>query len=706
MTLRELALLTATMIAASMIHAADKNETAGTMRQRADARKATPTSDAPAPRTIHVRVVDESGTGVEGAEVEISWHSDAWRPGKPDVPKTVRKETDADGTCQADLENPVRVYISSVLKDGYERTVKGGNTLFDPATTKDNPIIAVLRKKGPPIFLISSPDRGRVFDTLLQVGTNSISRPFDLLAWERGKNWDDSIATNADLRIDSVFDAASNCWKFTYSIINGPGGIVLSDEMLYEAPADGYASDISITHSANNRHGQWKYLYVRSRTPEIYSRVLLLHLMHAGELEVSSSVWTNPYGERGLEYEERIGRHWKALGILTEEAKTAIRSGKRLSKPEDIEQLAKEIHERVAREEDEKRRQEDELRQQQRMLREAKAREDARKASYDRIPPAQTFYGRVIGQDQNGVENAEVTVHWESAEWLLGKERVVNVKTAKTDSSGNWEMVLEKPSRASLWAVEKDGYAPLSDYGDKRDLMDRPISREMPILSHLRDKGVQTFLIISPRDDPWTDTLFEIDGTNSISRPFDLLAWEPTSGWRSNTATNADLWINAVFDATGQCWNITYSITNGPGGVVPSYKELPDEAPVDGYVPSISVSASTNDIHGTWIAMHVKSRASEIYSKVLIKHSVRTGEHPGLQVEGRVWTNPYGGRSLEFDVQLDGERDIVQQLRCEALDALASGKYPKNRDIARFVREIKDRVWLEREENERKARKW
>ena len=314
----------------------------------------------PASLTVYGRVIDQTGDGVGGADVELHWRSAAWLLGKPDEQETLRLKSDEKGFWQADLRQPVQAEIRKVSKDGYERI--GGEeqsrtNVVTPAMARDNPAVTVLRKKAPLTFLIATPPQNKGADVvLLQLKSpRSISRPLGLLAWEADGEWRGNATTNADLRVDAVFDEAGKCWNVTYSITNGPGGIVMSDGRPYEAPADGYVSSVSATFPVG--HKMQKHLCVRSRTPEVYSRVLVEHHVRITKeypfLRVFCWAWTNPYGDRSLESDERVAGVTGLADRLRHEALEALAFGKHPERP-DIGRLVEEARKQMAREDEEK----------------------------------------------------------------------------------------------------------------------------------------------------------------------------------------------------------------------------------------------------------------------------------------------------------------------------------------------------------------
>jgi hypothetical protein len=222
---------------------------------------------------VYGRVVDQWTNGVEEADVRISWDSAAWMIGGPRKDYDDWAKTDVRGFFSATLDHPERAFAYP-SKDGYATTLgNSSGDMIENRTSKDKPAVVFLRKKGEVSFLFTFPDSDeRRKDVLLKIsGTNALSRPFDLLAWDSEYGWKKSAATNADLRADAVFDAGMKRWRVTYSVTNSPGGVILSDKLLYEAPLDGYAPSMSATLTDEGR--QSKYLYLKSRTPTVHSRV-------------------------------------------------------------------------------------------------------------------------------------------------------------------------------------------------------------------------------------------------------------------------------------------------------------------------------------------------------------------------------------------------------------------------------------------------
>ena len=212
----------------------------------------------------------------------------------------------------------------------------------------------------------------------------------------------------------------------------------------------------------------------------------------------------------------------------------------------------------------------------------------------------------------------------------------------------------------------------------------------------LRKKEPETFLIISPTGNRSSCDLFRTTGTNSVNRPFDISAWEGQRNWPDCAATNADIWIGASFDVTGNRWTVTYAVTNGAQGLILSDTVL-YKAPETGYSPS-TMFVMTNQHLTSY--MYLKSRTPAVYSRIVFKHDFMTDDQ-SLWIHCKVWTNPYGDRSLEFDGQSDSVFSLADSLRDEALEALAAGRYPKRPDMPERIKAAEEQNKKRREESRR-----
>ena len=339
------------------------------------------------------------------------------------------------------------------------------------------------------------------------------------------------------------------------------------------------------------------------------------------------------------------------------------------------------------------------------LLQNCKTDEERERLNEERrfLRPRMAYYGKVVDMQGNPIPNAAVHLSWYPHQAAF-VTRAPYEKTVRTDKNGCF-----KKWGFNIWnfyvTASKEGYAP-EPVNQLENLTDHPWhSKKDPVLITLRELGPQTFLIISPFAGQWTEDVFRIKGTNSVSHPLDLLAWQSSRQWKDSTPANADLWIDADFDAMGQRWNITYSITNGPGGIVLS-DEMLYEAPAEGYAPSVSVAFTNGYKQRKYL--YVRSRTPSVYSRIMFVHGVSVGEGGVyLNVACTAWVNPYGDRSLEFDGQSDSAVGLAESLRDEALVAWAAGRYPERKeDMGKLAEEIRERLKRETEESNRRNAEW
>jgi len=204
------------------------------------------------------------------------------------------------------------------------------------------------RTIGETTFLIINP-RGGVTTQLLWSKSNCAERAsLDLLS-NIGKNKTPLDKRYLDLNTEVSFDVTNQSWAVFYRATNGTDGIVCSDQILYTAPESGYEKEV-VFHNPSRSP---KYLYLRSRSPAIYSRIELTHeIFYPGKpdrIRIQYRAWINPYGERNLEFDDSAEGCWRVKDALTEEAKVAILA-KRLPEKPDIQTLIKESNAKVARE--------------------------------------------------------------------------------------------------------------------------------------------------------------------------------------------------------------------------------------------------------------------------------------------------------------------------------------------------------------------
>lgn len=295
------------------------------------------------PVTIYGKVIDITGSPIAGAEVKISWEQATVLIGHPDSGRFDLVQSDHNGCWEVTLNKPHRAFIADVRKLGYDygsaRNIDDDRNLIYKRTTKNNPVISILRKKGENTFLL----RREGYQLIRVFSPQSQTNSMDLLAEKPDKPKSRSCE---DVSVAVNYGGMLGKWTVTYSATNGTDGIVIGTNLLYEAPQEGYQKEIVLTCPP------WpKHLYLRSRTPAIYSRLDLEHSTWKESetnegFRISYKAWINPYGERNLEYDTDLEKEWRLADRLEDEAKTAFRQNKRPTKP-DLPKLIKEAKEKA-----------------------------------------------------------------------------------------------------------------------------------------------------------------------------------------------------------------------------------------------------------------------------------------------------------------------------------------------------------------------
>lgn len=186
-----------------------------------------------------------------------------------------------------------------------------------------------LRKKGPEAFLMSggvhfefSEEESGTYkgDSLFRGGRGFPMKTEEL---DNPKVYGEPVV--CDLRAKATYHPKRKLWVVVIEPGNPEGGILVSDELLYEAPATGYQPGLTIQvpcKGPKDSNPNWgietpspgKYLYLRSRKEPIYSRINMengfkTHFTTSSkdkktlvqEMWFGGAAKTNPYGDRILE---------------------------------------------------------------------------------------------------------------------------------------------------------------------------------------------------------------------------------------------------------------------------------------------------------------------------------------------------------------------------------------------------------------------
>ncbi len=333
----------ASLAVASLIAALDIRESCGETNAPADVQvrlaKFRELFDQILPMDIHGKVIDQDSNGVAGVQIKIGWQGAGLLIGDPDPGKVSLVVSDDSGRWEFRIDKPHRAFVVDASKHGYEYlyTRESDMNLVDNRTTRDEPAIVRLRKKAEATFLI----RHKGYQLIRVLSPGSQTNTLDLLEAKGDKSRN---LRYADLQVKADYDRMTDNWAVTYSVANGSDGVVISNDRLYEAPQEGYREEFVVSGPP------WpRYVYLRTRTPPIYSRIDLDHTMWKESdtnqgFRISYKAWINPYGDRNLEYEVGLEREWRLADRLEREARSSLLQNERPSKP-DLPSLLKEVKE-------------------------------------------------------------------------------------------------------------------------------------------------------------------------------------------------------------------------------------------------------------------------------------------------------------------------------------------------------------------------
>lgn len=283
------------------------------------------------------RVVDQYGDPVVGAKVTIWWKNADELLGK--MPKKCEEtvKTDSQGRFRLLCDKPVDARAEAE-KEGYAQLSGTARNLVRVYNQMPEvfPAVITLRKRGEPTFLLRA---GVDTPVWVWMYTNTTPKAaMDLLLW--AGNGEKPAIRYEDLRADIKYDWSERAWVVTYSAARADG-ILCSDLCHYEAPESGYTNTVTLT-IPEDCDSLKKYFYLRSRTPQIYSRTQFNHRAShfPGESPLLRicpvDMCVNPYGERNLEYDDRFEESWRVRAELSKEAIRAISQGRFPDKCKDV----------------------------------------------------------------------------------------------------------------------------------------------------------------------------------------------------------------------------------------------------------------------------------------------------------------------------------------------------------------------------------
>jgi hypothetical protein len=266
--------------------------------------------------TIHFygKVVDQHGHPVDGAEVSVGIRRFSPVGTYFMESKDLTVTTGPDGLFEVFEIRGSELFVREIVREGYEfNRVENRNNSFEFGVgngmigapsfipDKNNPVIFRLRKKL----------QNRTF--LFEGGWEIQVKPEEVgllkgkdfvegKAWRKpGERRKDFLSEKCDLFYSASYEKENGNWHVVLRPGGPNGGIVASDRKLYVAPEDGYKEEYSF--SLKDRDAiQNHFLYIRSRSPAIYSRLEINYVIPSDRFfSLGGERVTNPYGDRVLD---------------------------------------------------------------------------------------------------------------------------------------------------------------------------------------------------------------------------------------------------------------------------------------------------------------------------------------------------------------------------------------------------------------------
>jgi hypothetical protein len=259
----------------------------------------------------------------------------------------VNAKTDTQGCFSFTSLKGRGIFIKLIQKEGYEFSVMRDQVSYEYSGVQDpfipdqnNPILFHLRKKGVSTFLIKESD----LKLSLDIDESGKSVGADLVMRHKIKNLLNPILNGerltCDLKMTATYNKINKIWSVVLMPGDTNGGIIASDQLLYEAPQDGYQTEYAFVAEGSDNPPTNKYIYLRSRDPAIYSRFEIRYAAVGDDIvQIIGSSFTNPYGDRNLEQATDLPSAVDRQ--LSDEIYDAYRQNKRPIKP-DLQKLINE----------------------------------------------------------------------------------------------------------------------------------------------------------------------------------------------------------------------------------------------------------------------------------------------------------------------------------------------------------------------------
>lgn len=285
--------------------------------------------EATVPFNFYGQVLDQNSQPVKDVEVSVLVYFFDLTQNNffYDNEKTIQLTTDADGKFQ--LSDQGRQITIKMQKVGYEFiNSENPSNIYDFGLTgrlhesdMNSPVVFCLHKKSYPAYLTGGTtlfhdvleerfDLSDAFQTEFCVtegyndayGKPGIMPDGSYIGFN-GSRWEAK-----DIQVSGSVSGSNYDIIFTPLIPNS--GLILSDDLLEEAPESGYKSSVTISVPTGNVASIKKYIYAQTSNSSFYSRFdIKISIRRRGIGRVDITSWTNPAGSRNLSYDQEYQDH-------------------------------------------------------------------------------------------------------------------------------------------------------------------------------------------------------------------------------------------------------------------------------------------------------------------------------------------------------------------------------------------------------------
>ncbi len=237
--------------------------------------------------------------------------------------KELTVKTNSQGLFELKNETGNFLFVDKIIKKGYEFSYKNNTSGFRywahfekdrHKPNKNRPVIFTMRKKEPPTLVVP----GNFSRGLDPKGTEYELDLLERVIIEAGKLGKYSKKEHADLRIKATLSKDGSSYAVTFTTPDKKSGILVRDDLLYVAPAEGYAPRQTITVSIPEKVE--KHLYIKGRQGGLYSRLdMTISASEEKKIGINIKSWSNPTGSRNVDFDENL--YGQELDRVMEERK-------------------------------------------------------------------------------------------------------------------------------------------------------------------------------------------------------------------------------------------------------------------------------------------------------------------------------------------------------------------------------------------------